>query len=108
MIDIKEIRELCERAKVENDYSEPVYGSDTYQLIVNKIPALLDELEAAQNRPMIQSDQIAVNLVQKIIAESERQWFDFADDRYDATIQDFIRFAKEIAEQKATEYAREI
>lgn len=50
MIDIKAIRELCESAKVENDYSEPVYGSDTYQLIVNKIPTLLDELEMAQNK----------------------------------------------------------
>lgn len=45
---IKRVRELCERAKKENDYSEPVYGSDTYRLVIENAPALADALEAAQ------------------------------------------------------------
>lgn len=41
---IREIKKLCERAKQENDYSEPVYGSTSYYLIMEEIPYLLDQL----------------------------------------------------------------
>jgi hypothetical protein len=45
---IKQARELCDGAKTENDYSEPVYGSDTYRLAMECAPQLCDVLEAAQ------------------------------------------------------------
>ena len=44
-MDTTEIRKRAEAAIRENDYGEPVYGSVTYLLVTEDIPALLSEVD---------------------------------------------------------------
>lgn len=47
---IQQAQKLCAGAKAENDYSEPVFGSDTYRLVMECAPQLCDALAAAQEK----------------------------------------------------------
>ena len=42
-----------------------------------------------------------------LLDEVYRQWMDFDDERENLTLADFVLFAKEIARDKAGDYARE-